>query len=43
MSGDLVPVPTPAEAAGQRQLPATLQDLAEKAADYASKARAASH
>ena len=35
MSGDLVPVPMPAEAAGAHQLPATLADLAEKARDYA--------
>src|SRR5919202_2842163 len=41
MSGDLVPLPIPAETAGPHQLPATLQDLAEKARDYASKARAA--
>ena len=41
MSGELVPIPTPTETAGRHQLPATLQDLAEKAADYASKARAA--
>src|ERR671933_2419395 len=41
MSGDLVPLPIPAETAGPHQLPATLRDLAEKARDYASKARAA--
>ena len=43
MSGDLVPIPTPAEAEEVRshQLPATLQDLAEKPRDYARKARAA--
>ena len=37
MSGDLVPLPTTAEAAS---LPALLQDLAEKAQDYAAKSMA---
>src|SRR5919199_1731481 len=41
MSGDLVPLPVPAETVSPHQLPATLADLAEKARDYASKARAA--
>src|ERR671929_1169216 len=41
MPGVLAPLPVPAEMAGPHQLPATLADLAEKARDYASKARAA--
>src|SRR5919206_567619 len=38
---DLVPILPAAESRPRYQVPATLQDLAEKAADYASKARAA--
>ena len=37
--GDLVSIPTPAEAAGRHQLPAALQDLAEEAAECARSLR----
>ena len=41
MSGDLVSLPTQAEAStGAANLPALLQDLAEKAQDYAAKSMA---
>ncbi len=41
MSGNLIPLPTTAEAStGAANLPALLQDLAEKAQDYAAKSMA---
>ena len=39
IGGNLVSIPTPAEAAGRHQLPAALQDLAEEAADCARSLR----